>query len=98
MKTLPPLPRSVYFPAGRVKVKRVKELKVDNEKSFGAFDWATRTIEIDQAVGLNGAWYTLYHEVMHCILFDAGVYPPDPKLLEQICDAYGAYRVAEMLK
>jgi pyrroline-5-carboxylate reductase len=95
-KTLPPLPRSVYFPAGRVKVTRKAKL-METQQAFGMFNWVTREIQIDKALALQPAWMTLFHETLHVIMMDAGI-QMDEVTEERLCDTYAAYRVAEMLR
>lgn len=96
LKKLPPLPRSLYFPAGRVPVKRRKGL-AEKEQASGMFIWNSREILIEATLGSHAAWLTLFHEAMHCILTDAGI-QLDEYTEERLCDAYAAHRVAEMLK
>ena len=95
-KTLPPLPRSVYFPSGRVKIVRRKGL-MEHEKAFGMFHWHKREIVLDAELGLEAAWLTLEHEKFHVILMDAGI-QLDDYTEERLCDTVAAARVAEMLK
>lgn len=95
-KKLPPLPKSVYFATGSVPVKRVKGLQ-DREKASGMFHWNTREIWIDDALGLNAAWLTLFHEAFHVLTMDAGI-ELDEYTMERLCDTYALSRVAEMLR
>lgn len=95
-KTLPPIPKSVYFPTGRVKVVRKKGL-MDSEKAFGMFHWPKREIWLDVELDLHAAWLTLEHEKFHVILLDAGI-NLDEYTEERLCDTVAAQRVAEMLK
>jgi hypothetical protein len=95
-KPLPQLPRSVYFPAGRVSVKRRKGL-MESEKAFGMFNWVKREILIDADLELNAAWLTLEHEKVHVVFIDAGI-QLEEYVEERLCDALAASRVAEMLR
>lgn len=95
-KTLPPLPRSVYFPTGRVKVIRKKGLQ-QKEQAAGMFHWDKREIWIDAGLGPHASWLTLEHEKVHVVLMDAGI-PLDDYTEERLCDTMAAARVAEMLR
>ena len=95
-KTLPPLPRFVHFPTGKVAVKRVKNLQ-DAEKACGMFHWNTREIWIDASLGLHAAHLTLEHEKIHVVMMDAGI-SLDEYTEERLCDTLAASRVAEMLR
>jgi hypothetical protein len=95
-KTLPPLPRSVYFPAGRVKVTRKAKL-METQQAFGMFNWVTREIWIEKSLALQPAWMTLFHETLHVIMMDAGI-SMDEVTEERLCDTYASFRVAEMLR
>ncbi len=95
-KTLPPLPRSVYFPTGRVKVIRKANLQ-ESDKAAGMFHWNSREIWIDKDLGPHAAWLTLEHEKVHVVLMDAGI-QLDDYTEERLCDTLASSRVAEMLR
>jgi Zn-dependent peptidase ImmA (M78 family) len=103
MKALPPIPRSVKLPTGRIPVRRVKRMLKD-EDTVGKFDWVKRVMYLDSELDVNAAWLTLEHELAHAILLDAGIIEwPDRDatgrslLEERVCDAIAAARVAEKL-
>jgi Zn-dependent peptidase ImmA (M78 family) len=95
-KSLPPIPKSIYLPTGRIKVLRKKGL-MENEKAFGLFHWHKREIWIDAELEPHAAWMTLEHEKVHAILMDAGL-QLDDYTEERLCDTFASARVAEMLK
>ena len=95
-KTLPPIPKSVYFPCGRVKVVRKKGL-MENDKAYGMFVWHKRIIYLDAELDLHAAWLTLEHELVHAVMLDAGIQLEEP-IEERICDTFAQARVAAMLK
>ena len=58
-----------------------------------------REIRINHNLPLHQQWITLFHELMHAGLTDAGVdelLRDKPKLLEAICDANATARMREM--
>jgi hypothetical protein len=95
-RKLPPIPKSIPFPTGRVTVKRVKGL-MEREKAYGMFFWHKREILLDAELELHAAHLTLEHEKVHVVLMDAGI-NLDEVTEERLCDTLAAARVAEMLK
>lgn len=94
---LPPIPRSIALPAGRVPVIRRKGLECESERCAGTFDWNRREILLDADLGITAAWLTLWHEWVHAVIRDAGVTFPE-STEEAVADAIAAARVAEMLR
>jgi hypothetical protein len=96
VKELPPIPRFIYLPAGKIPVKRVKGLQA-NEQCAGKYNFDKRLIEIDAELGLVAAHLTLEHERIHAILFDTGVNETmDDATEEKICNAIAHDVVARM--
>lgn len=98
MKKLPPIPRFIHLPAGKIPVKRVKGLH-KKEKCMGKFDFFARTISLEATLGLVAAHLTLEHERVHAILMDAGVNELlSDEIEERICDCLAQDAVARMQK
>lgn len=89
-KRLPPLPSSIRSPSGPVPVRRRAGLRDGDHPVWGLWDPDSRTIWIDDRLGLEAAWSTLLHERTHAWLADSGVQFPATKagndLLELVCD------------
>ena len=97
-KPLPSLPREVRLPAGPYRV--IRAVPVCNERKkdeyvFGECNVEARTITIRPGLSRTVAHMTLEHEIVHAILFDAGVKLSEVKE-ECVCDAISNYRVFEM--
>lgn len=79
----PPLPRTVPGLGGRIKVLR--PVQIDAGASWGEWDAEHRTIKVQRSLPPRTALATLYHELVHAALDDAGLEVP-PHLVEPICD------------
>jgi Zn-dependent peptidase ImmA (M78 family) len=95
-RKLPPIPKTIHFPTGKVTVRRVKGL-MDSAKAFGEFRWHKREIILDAELNLEAAWLTLEHEKVHVVLMDAGI-QLDEYTEERLCDTLAAARIAEMTR
>ncbi len=96
MPALPPIPRSISLAAGRIPVRRLKNM-LDKEECVGRFHWDKRIMYLDAGLDVHAAWLTLEHERVHAILMDAGIMM-DGDLEERVCDAIAAARVNAMLR
>lgn len=95
-KPFPALPSTVPSQLGPVPVTVVTDLKAkDGEDCLGIFDYHARTIAIRAGLPRNVQWQTLHHEIVHMILWDAGVRLVEA-MEETIADVVGSYRVMEM--
>lgn len=100
--TLPPIPTEVISQLGPVPVLWVDSLTNGEGRSMsGGFHTLRRTIFLKRDLQKNPtvAWVVLVHEQCHVWSIDSGVaaqVPPD--VMQAICDAQAAYRVAEMLQ
>lgn len=97
-RALPPLPKEMALPAGPYRVIRavpVCDKEKRDEYVFGECDVEARTITIRPGLSRTVAHMTLQHELVHAILFDAGVKLSGVKE-ECVCDAIAAHRVFEM--
>lgn len=95
-KKLPPIPKVVHFPTGKVTVKRKKKL-MDEHKAFGMFHWHKREIWLDSELSHEAALLTLEHEKVHVVMMDAGIQLPE-EIEERIADTFAAARVAELTR
>lgn len=93
-----PLPATIDLPAGPYRVVRTDPATRDDpadEVIYGRCDYESRTIYIKPQLARTLAWLTFEHEVVHAILFDAGVKLSDAKA-EAVCDAIALARVHAM--
>lgn len=91
------LPASVYSPLGPVPVTLATGLEgTEKMSTIGQWDPLARTIKIDAETCDATKLATLYHEVCHVALWDAGVVISDD-VLESVCDAVGTYLAAATL-
>lgn len=95
-KALPPLPDEVLLPAGPYRVVRaIPECEVkEGDCVYGLCDTEARIITVRPGLSRIVAHMTLEHELVHAILFDAGVRLPEQKE-EAVADAISNYRVFE---
>jgi Zn-dependent peptidase ImmA (M78 family) len=92
---LPPLPKRLPSQLGPIKVRLVKRAGKDN---LGRYDMATRVIEVISGASRVMQWQTLYHELAHAILSDAGLHNAfTHEQQEVLCDVFATARVAELM-
>jgi Zn-dependent peptidase ImmA (M78 family) len=91
----PKLPETVQAPGGPVSVTLATSVG-DGDDSWGTFEQGTRQIRIDSKAPRRHQWWTLYHELVHVALNDAGL---DEMMTgeaqEALCNAIAAARVRE---
>jgi Zn-dependent peptidase ImmA (M78 family) len=97
---LPPLPNSIPSQLGPVAVLVVDSLHDDKGQALlGGFHTLRRSIYIRREITKREVQhYVLAHETCHVWIHDGGLdnlIPPP--LVQAICDAFAAQRVAEML-
>ena len=86
------IPKSVRSSAGPVPVKIVRNLTAPDkptEKLMGYFDPMRREIMIHSGMSRLTQWTTLRHELIHALLFDAGVRLRHD-VEEKVCDVIAA--------
>lgn len=91
----PTLPTVVDLPAGPYRVVRAEAATADDPPDRGVLgrcDYESRTIYVKPKIARTLALLTLEHEIVHAILFDAGVKLSDAKA-EAVCDAIALARV-----
>lgn len=91
----PALPSVIDLPAGPYRVVRTDPTTHEDaptSRVWGRCDYETRTIYVRPKIARTLAWLTLEHEIVHAILFDAGVKLSDTKE-EAVCDAIALARV-----
>lgn len=94
----PPLPASFMAPGGVVAivVKPAGTVRTEKDDAWGTWEPHTRTVEIDGGAPLRHQWRTLFHEMAHAALDDAGachLFTDDQQ--ETICDALATARMRE---
>lgn len=96
-KRFPPLPKTISAPGGTVTVRRVKAIKLaSGHEAWGTWEPHTRTVEIDLTAPMAHQWRTLYHELAHVALDDAGLHNGmNEELVEAVCDALATARFRE---
>ena len=98
---LPPLPRYLWTPQGRITVVRPRrKLMHEGQECYGLWDPNERRISIACHVRREVAWLVLFHELGHQALTDFNVDIPEPPagekqpVVEQVCDAFAAWQFA----
>lgn len=93
----PPLPRVVDAPGGKVTILQKVDVRAgENEPAYGSWAENTRTVEVDSRETLVHRWRTLFHELTHVALTDAGVDELfTTEAVEAICDAVATARLRE---
>ena len=100
---LPPLPPCVDTVLGPVPVVIVPKLRAKRKEGgkvqlFGRYRALARTIEISAEATPVMQWQTLFHELAHAVLSDAGLHNAfTDEQQEIICDVVATARVAEIL-
>jgi hypothetical protein len=94
---LPEIPDEVHTSVGPITVVWESGL-VERERCVGKFEWRSRTITLDEGLAPHSAWATLYHELTHAWLMDAGLVTMDHEMEERVCDIVAAARVAELAR
>lgn len=100
---LPALPESFHTQLGDVPVTIVERIaprpgeKVDEDESVMGV-WRPEVREVEIKSGMHGAtmWQTLWHERVHCALFDAGVKLTHDQE-ESVSDAIASHIVCDMI-
>lgn len=91
------LPAFVWSALGPVPVKLVKDLKVsdsptEEQEAFGTWDENRRAISIEPTACAPTQIKTLFHEMTHVALNDAGVNNTfNEAAIETVCDVLGSY-------
>ncbi len=94
----PPLPTRVEGAGGPITVKRVKRARSDDGKAcWGTWDASRREVQVDRSPPRSHQLHTLFHELTHAALDDAGL----AQLLsdhgqEAICEAIATARMREL--
>jgi len=94
----PSLPRVVQGAGGPITVRRVKVAALeDGETCWGTWQPEKRLVKIARDAPKPHQWRTLYHELVHAALHDAGV----TNLLtadaeETLCECISCARIAEL--
>jgi len=97
--TLPPIPDAVPSPLGPVPVVFVETLSEasDDFETFGLWDMLNRVIKIREGLPIAVQWQTLYHEMTHVAIWDAGLHNVlTEDCIEILCDVLGCARVMEL--
>jgi Zn-dependent peptidase ImmA (M78 family) len=94
---LPALPDSVPSLLGYIPVQLVPNLQCNNREVFGCYSSTQRVILIRADMSPVTAWQTLYHELGHATLHDAGV-RLDPETEERVADAFATARLNFLLE
>ena len=94
----PKLPTTYMAPGGAVSiaVKPAGTVRTEKHDAWGTWEAHTRTVEIDGGASLQHQWKTLFHEMAHAALDDAGAcHLFTEKQQETICDAIATARMRE---
>lgn len=95
---LPPIPRFVWSPLGLVEVIEIEGLadSKTGEPLCGQWENGGRVIRLRQGLQAVAAWQTLWHELAHVVLHDAGT-PLTEKQEESVCNAFGSFGASFIL-
>lgn len=97
-RPLPPLPDSIRSQIGWVQVRVVAGLKCGPlGEAMGCYDGGRHVIAITDSLSPRMAWYTLFHEEVHMVLWIAGQHLSDGEVEERVADAIAAHRLAAVL-
>lgn len=93
----PALPATVEAPGGTIAVILKPTLRhPDGTECWGMFDLANRTIEIATTAPKRHQWRTLYHELCHAALDDAGISQGmTDAMQETLCECMASARMRE---
>lgn len=96
MSSFPPIPSEVFSVLGPIPVEQKDLLNDPVDPCLGKFRIGERLIFLDSSLSPASAWQTLWHEVVHVALCDAGIADKLHKagLEENVCDALGTYLAA----
>ncbi len=94
----PAIPASVEGAGGPITVRLVKHARSDDGRvCWGTWEAATRTVELDRTASPEHQLRTLFHELTHAALDDAGVaYLLSDEGNETICEAIATARMREL--
>jgi Zn-dependent peptidase ImmA (M78 family) len=94
----PKLPTMVMGAGGPIKVRLIKRVTGEaGEPCYGTWEPSTRTIRIERCGLLQHRHKTLFHELMHATMDDAGLcHLLSPDAQETLCDCVASARMAEM--
>lgn len=92
----PRVPREVQGVGGLIRVRFAKNIRVDGDRCYGAWNDERRIIQLAFGMTREHQWKILYHELVHAAVHDTGI----RRLLtedseEALCDALATARVAE---
>lgn len=98
MTEYPALPKRIRGAAGSIAVRLLKRVRGDEgDACWGTWDQSTRTIRIEKGVPRQHQFRTLYHELAHATLDDAGIgYLLTNEGTEAICEAFASSRMQEL--
>lgn len=95
-KDLPPIPPVIHTACGPFRVELVSKL-IETDECYGRVSYRDRRIELDADMALPSAWATLWHEVVHAWLMEAGVSELPEATEEKVCDVLGSALVYHMI-
>lgn len=98
VKRYPRIPAQFEAPGGLVMIVRKPSgaVKSGVNECWGTWEPHTRTIELDSSAPLAHQWRTLFHELTHVGLDDAGLSNGmNDELVEAVCDAMATLRMRE---
>lgn len=96
---LPKIPARVYSALGPIGVSYLTPKKARKLGLCGRYEFTTRSIQLNPGMVLESEWVTLWHEIMHVALMDAGVSRNalTKEQEEVVCDAVGSFLTGMML-
>lgn len=94
----PAIPKRIEGAGGPITVLRVKHARSDDGRAcWGTWEAAKREIQIDRSASREHQLRTLFHELVHAALDDAGVsYLLSDEGQETICEAISSARMREL--
>lgn len=94
----PQIPKRVMGAGGPITVRLAKIAALeDGESCWGTWHDETRTVTICRRAPITHQWRTLFHELVHAALHDAGVrHLLTDDAEETLCECISTARMAEM--
>jgi Zn-dependent peptidase ImmA (M78 family) len=92
------IPKSINVLGLRVKIKQVKNLKLDGHLVHGYFDPQNAVICIEKEISDEHKWRTLFHELSHVLTFRNGLtFTGFPSSMDEILAETNSSMIYELM-
>ena len=97
MSTWPPIPKMVRGASGPIKVRLARNVMHEGTECWGTWEPGKRRIDLDKSALPAHQWRTLYHELGHAALDDAGCSNLFTEAaVEMLVEAFATARMQEL--